>query len=224
MNLIRFSLPPNAIGLDVQSNLVGGSILQVDRGFAVSAPIPPGNHEIIFQYSYPYAGDNIFIERSFPFGTEIFRVLVLNGMVGASGEGLEVMDAITLGSDIYHRLEAADIHSGDSMAIELTNLPQPSVWHRLTNLMQGERFPPIAIAFIFSITLLLFLLFLVKNRRITRGYNISQNNDQFVLFKNEIADLDDFFQQGSIEEQDYISKRKELRTAFLGFDYKESRV
>ena len=50
MDLLRFSLPRGAEDLDVQAFLEGGHLVQVDRGFALTTPVPPGVHDILFTY------------------------------------------------------------------------------------------------------------------------------------------------------------------------------
>ena len=42
-SFLRFSLPPDASDLDVATDLVGGEVIPVGTGFAITAPVPPGN-------------------------------------------------------------------------------------------------------------------------------------------------------------------------------------
>lgn len=217
MSLIRFSLPNNSIGLDVQSNLSGGAVLQVDRGFAISAPIPPGTHEIIFEYRHPYSEASLSLEKSFPFGSKVFRILVRNGIIGVRADRLDIMEPIVLGDIMYHRIEAREVLYGDSVSIEFTKLPQPTVVQYAVRTIQSDRFPPIAIG-ISLVCILLVIFFLLFNKRHRySGDLFSLDNPQSSKIIEDICDLDDLFASGEISENSYIQQRIELKSVILGF-------
>ena len=68
MNLLRFGLPPGAKGLQIDTSLVGADAIQVDRGFAVPANIPPGEHEVMFAYHFGYEGQSVTLDKSYLYG------------------------------------------------------------------------------------------------------------------------------------------------------------
>ena len=70
MNLLRFGLPPGAKGLQIDTSLVGADAIQVDRGFAVPANIPPGEHEVMFAYHFGYEGQSVTLDKSYLYGAE----------------------------------------------------------------------------------------------------------------------------------------------------------
>ncbi|CAI8038502.1 hypothetical protein GBAR_LOCUS21463 [Geodia barretti] len=51
-------------------------IPQVDRGFAVPANIPPGEHEVMFAYHFGYDGESVAYDKSYLYGAEKVRILV----------------------------------------------------------------------------------------------------------------------------------------------------
>ena len=53
LNLLRFSLPENFENLSVDSDLPPGNVMQIPTGFALSNPVPPGEHQILYSYSMP---------------------------------------------------------------------------------------------------------------------------------------------------------------------------
>lgn len=53
MSFLRFSLPPQAYDLNVQSDLPSREIISVGTGFAVTSPVIPGDHSIEFSYFFP---------------------------------------------------------------------------------------------------------------------------------------------------------------------------
>ncbi|MCH8198476.1 MAG: hypothetical protein IIA54_00185, partial [Chloroflexi bacterium] len=46
LGFLRFGLPSGAYNLDVRSDLVGGEVLEVDLGFALTTPVPPTRGEL----------------------------------------------------------------------------------------------------------------------------------------------------------------------------------
>ncbi|MQF99806.1 MAG: hypothetical protein FI727_03030 [SAR202 cluster bacterium] len=217
MSLIRFSLPSNSVDLDVQSNLSGGAVLQVDRGFAISAPIPPGTHEIIFEYRHPYSGEFLSFEKSFPFGSKVFRVLVRNGIIGVRSDELDLMEPIILGNVMYHRIEAREIPPADSVSIEFTKLPKPTIAQSVMRTILSDRFPPIAIG-IFLVCILLAIFFLLFNKRHAHaGGLFSLDDPKSLEIIEEICKLDNLFASGDISEAKYIQERTELKSLILGF-------
>ena len=84
MNLLRFGLPPDARNLEVDSTLPDADFAQVDRGFALLASVPPGEHEVLYSYSFPYSGGSAEFTKSLLYGAEHLRVLAPEGELSLS--------------------------------------------------------------------------------------------------------------------------------------------
>ena len=76
LNLLRFSLPENFENLSVDSDLPPGNVMQIPTGFALSNPVPPGEHQILYSYSMPRNTGSIKYNIRLPFGSEKFKMLV----------------------------------------------------------------------------------------------------------------------------------------------------
>ena len=101
MNLLRFGLPPDSHNLQVDTRLLGADTVQVDRGFAVLASIPPGTHEIMYTYQFPYSESQTTFTKSLPFGAENLRVLSPHEVLTLSSEDLGNPESITIGERPY---------------------------------------------------------------------------------------------------------------------------
>ena len=88
MNFLRFTVPPDTSGLQVQSDLRGGDIIDVGTGFGLTAPVPPGAHQVTFNYTFPYQGSESSFSPTFLQGAGIFRILVPEGLGEATGTGI----------------------------------------------------------------------------------------------------------------------------------------
>ena len=75
LNLLRFSLPENFENLSVDSDLPPGNVMQIPTGFALSNPVPPGQHQILYSYSMPRNTTSINYTIRLPFGAKKFKLL-----------------------------------------------------------------------------------------------------------------------------------------------------
>ena len=79
MGLLRFGLPPQATQLRPTLGLSPESLIQVDRGFASSDPVLPGEQEYAFAYRFPYVAPVYAFSLALPYGAASVRVLVPAG-------------------------------------------------------------------------------------------------------------------------------------------------
>ncbi|MCY3542480.1 MAG: hypothetical protein OXH22_00325 [Chloroflexi bacterium] len=140
MSLLRFGLPPGAEGLQVDTRLLGADVVQVDRGFAVIGSVPPGEHDIMFTYAFPYDGDRTTIEKSFPFGADNLRVLSPDEVLTLGSADLGAPESISIGERPYQLIETADIERGRRVEMQLTGLPRASLADRAQATVANARY------------------------------------------------------------------------------------
>ena len=217
MSFLRFSLPPLAGEVDVQSNLRGGSVIQIDLGFAMTTPIPPGSYEIAYTYQAAYEGGKLSYTQSFPFGADTFRVLLLSGLGSVSGDGLEETEQATLGDQDYTQLEAKDMDVGARVDLEFSGLPQPPLWKRWQKSASQEGFVQIAIPSAFGVALLSLLGYVLLQRREPAVAVAGALGDpaQRSALVETMANLDDSFQRRELEEGEYLQQRRALKDQAL---------
>jgi len=132
MDLLRFSLPEQIEGLDVETELIGGHVLQVDKGFALTTPIPPGKHNILFTYVAHYNGGDWEFVHSFPLGAQVFRFLIKEGFgIPENSEFLD-LGLVQIGEINYNVLEIDNVSQGHKLPLRLKELPTPSVWQKVS--------------------------------------------------------------------------------------------
>ena len=219
MQLLRFSLPPGAVDLDVGSNLSPGQLLQVDLGFAVNSPIPPGRHEVTFAYSAPYHGGTLDFAQAFPFGADVYRVLVLQGLANVSGDGLMEMAPLSFDESVYQQLEARDLDAGARIELRFTGLSQPSLWQRFSDALSGDSFVVAALpaAFALGLVALIGYAFLTRGARSTMAASPVGVEHGAGLIE-QMARLDDRFQRRELGTEEYLDRRRETKARALGAD------
>ncbi len=125
MNLLRFGLPPGAQDLQVETVLPEADYVQVDRGFAIVSGVPPGEHEVMYTYRFPYTGTGATYTKSLPFGAQSLRILTPLGAMQLSSAELGAAQPATVGETSYQLLEASDLPRGATVSLTLAGLSEP---------------------------------------------------------------------------------------------------
>lgn len=160
MSLLRFGLPPGSEGLQVDTRLLGADIVQVDRGFAVLGSVPPGAHDIMFTYTFPYDGAETTIAKSFPFGANSLRVLSPQETLSIHSADIGAAQPVNIGERPYRLIEASDIERGRRISVRLADLPRATPADRASRALAAipYRYAPPAILTAFLISLIIFAL------------------------------------------------------------------
>ncbi len=139
-SFMRFALPPDAADVTVQSSLRGGDVISVGTGFALTAPVPPGEHSVDFAYTFPYEGGTVDFRNSLPQGAGIFQVLVPSRWDSVEISGIVRQEPVVIGSETYRAWETRDVPPGPGVQLTFTGLPQPGILARTGNTLSGESF------------------------------------------------------------------------------------
>ena len=216
MDLLRFSLPSTAVDLDVLTSMRGGQILQVDRGFAITTPVPPGAYEIAYTFRTSYWDGKLSFDHALPFGADTFRVLLLHDLGQVTGGGLQEMERLILGEQGYQRIEGEALDAGARIELDFTGLPQPSLWQHWQDIVSSEGFLGAVIPGTLGMGLLALLAYVLyrKGSLLSKAEQTS-GPDQHPAIIETIARLDGRFQQGEIGKQEYLQLRGELKGQIL---------
>ena len=135
LSFLRFALPTGAFHLDVRSDLVGGDVLTVDRGFALNVPVPPSPggqpHRFEYVYRLPYEGGAVDLGRTMRFGAGSFRFVVPAGVGAGASPELTDLGATEFDDGLLQLLEGSDIPRGHFLPLSVSGLPQPTLWSRI---------------------------------------------------------------------------------------------
>ena len=170
MDLLRFGLPSGASGLRVETSLVGANHIQVDRGFALVASVPPGSHEVMYAYEFPYSGAEAAFERAVRYGAENLRVMTPEDAMDLAADSLGEPRTVAIGETRYRLIEATGLAPGTPISVTLSGLPLPGGGP--PGLLTEVRFEYAA-----PVSLALFMAMLVGYalwRRIRSGASLSE--------------------------------------------------
>ena len=219
MSFLRFSLPPQAAGLNVQSDLPGGDIIDIGTGFAITAPVLPGEHNINFSFRFPYRGDTASYRQNLLQGAELYQVLVPERLAQIQVYPLRQMPPADINGSVYRVWEVRDFNPGEGLTLELTRLPQPSLLARLERLGTDGTFWQITIPSVVGATLAFLLLYSVF--KAPQGVSSPSepggperrdgNAGRREVLVQTVATLDEEFQQGQVLEDEYQARRERLK-------------
>ena len=204
MELLRFGLPPEATELSLDTRLIGADFIQVDRGFALLASVPPGEHEIMFSYRFPYQDETFTLDKSYRYGAESLRILAPEEVVSISVEGLGEPERVMIGERQYRVLTAEELDRGQSLSLELDGLPTPGAADRVENSLSSIRFQyaaPVALG-VLMIALLAYGAIWKTKSRAGASPTSETYSERAVIFRM-ISDLTDAYESGGISDEEY---------------------
>ena len=219
MKLLRFGLPNGAQGLQVDSDLLGADVIQVDRGFALSASVPPGEYEIMFAYQFPYSGDRVELLKSFPYGTDQFRVLIPRVGLEVNAEGLGTPELVEVGDRLYELMTSEGVERGSRITLDLHDLPRSGFTDRLRRTasdLRMELVAPVVLALLMS-GLVAFAVW--RRRRALRPATPAPGVSASVDVEGEaealaelLSELDSRHRAGEVTDEEYARRYTALRS------------
>lgn len=130
LSFLRFALPPGAYNLDVRSNLTGGQVLEVDKGFALTSPVPPTaqgeTHRFEFVYRLDYDEPSLDLSRVMRFGAESLRFVAPVDVAAPASPRLADLGATDFNGRLLRLLEGQDVEPGEVVGMTVSGLPRPS--------------------------------------------------------------------------------------------------
>ena len=224
-SFMRFALPPDAADVTVQSSLRGGEVISVGSGFALTSPVPPGEHSVDFAYTFPYTNGSVAYRNSLPQGAGIFQILLPAQWESVEVSGLDTRSPVGIQEDVYRAWEARDIPAGPGVELRLDGLPQPGVFARIGAELSGSSFWLAAIPSVMGAVLLALLTLgmvrryrpaVVSDAALSPSEGDSDVSPQRPAIISALALLDERFQAGELNETDYLDQRSGLVARALG--------
>ncbi len=222
-SFLRFSLPEDATDFDIQSDLLGGEIIPVGTGFAVTSPVAPGAHNLTFSYRFPYQGSEFSYRQNLLQGAQVFRLLVPASLGPVQAEGLPAAQAVTVEGLDYSVWQASEVPPARGLTISLTNLPQPGWTQRAWQTVSNTGLWAIAIPTGLGAVLAAVLLYGgLKPAAGTAGESGRESGaavpgpaSQREQLVRQMALLDQRFEAGELDEGSYRWERTRLKDRAL---------
>lgn len=212
MELLRFGLPDGVDQLVVDTGLRDADWIQVDRGFALIASVPPGTHELMYSYSLPYDSSAITFSKNWRYGADNFRMVAPQGIFDFITDlGSEVINK-DIGGLIYQVQEVEGIGREQMMSVDVYNLSMPSIWQKSLRYFTTARYEysgPIALSIILLIVGVVGIWKTMMVRRRKSGWFPGSEEKQVI--GDMIAEVDILFEKGLIDKEEHFVRVESLK-------------
>ncbi len=221
-DLFRFNLPEGYQDLSVETNLPAGSVLEISTGFALTTPVPPGEHSLIMSYTVNYDKSSFSAPFRLAHGATKFIFLLPtdagyvtgNRLVNIGSVDTPVGNGKTVTFDSY---QGDNYEPGSQITLTINQLPQPPLLQRTIELFKDTN----SIIFISAVSigiLLLPLSYLIYKRRQSYQSVEGEPNtqtDSLSVMPSTLLDLDQKYRVGEITTDDYLQQREDIIQAIL---------
>src|SRR6266852_2666651 len=164
-NALLFTLPPGARNVSLSKGFDGYQAVQVDRGFASDAALPPSTSQFIFSFELPYTTLNYNFSYEVIYPTVQLSLLVPPDL-NVKANTLTSAGLITADQHPYRLFQAKDLLTGLHIQAQLQGLPVPPSHSAPGPLSQNTIWLIVAILLMLAIlTVTWFLLRSTRNRR-----------------------------------------------------------
>lgn len=217
MKLLRFGLPPGARELQVDTGLLGAEVIQVDRGFALTGSVPPGEHEVMFAYVFPYKGSAFSLQQSFPYGADVYRLVAPQDSMEMASAELGPSQVIDLDGRKYDLLSKSDLPRDYHLTVDLSGLPRASLGDRLKSGLDRIRLEYLAPIVLGAMMAALVGLALWRRRARQRRPalagaqgNADASLDERRIIMGMIDQLEGSLRLGEVTDAEYARRRAAL--------------
>ena len=157
-NALLFTLPPGARNVSLSKGFDGYQAIQVDRGFASNAALPPGTSQFIFSFELPYTTSNYNFSYEIIYPTVQLSLLVPPDL-NVNSSTLTSAGLITADQHPYRLFQGKDLLAGTHIQAQLQGLPVPQSQSSPGPLNQNTTWLTVAILLMLAIlTITWFLL------------------------------------------------------------------
>jgi mono/diheme cytochrome c family protein len=220
--VLRFDLPEGATSLALDGGELGGRFVRVDGGVVDTEPLAPGGKQILMRYLLPYSGTRAELQHSVPYPVGRFNVLVREGPQ-VTVAGLEEAGTEDAGDRVFLSYDATDVAAGSPVEIRFRNLARASAPAPRTSTAVLAYHPALlyGIAALASVTFLGVLVLAVTRGNGTpaaapasepAGRDLATERQRLL---QAIADLDDRYRAGEMDQSAYESQRQALKRTLL---------
>jgi len=199
---LRVSMPKGAQNVNFIHGITPEDVVNTEYGFADTASILPGQKRVVYAYNLPLNSGTTTFEKTIDYPTQSFLLLIAQTGSSAEVKGLSGGESVQIRQESFLKWEGKDLKPGHQIKVVLKN-----------PLAQGDYLKWGALGFLLLIIIAGVIYSTVLKKSPEQDNSADQDEGvgdpevQRLALIKEIAQLDDDFEAGNIEEQKY----KEIR-------------
>jgi hypothetical protein len=212
---LHFDIPDNAYDVQIEQSNLGAHHRVTPSGFITTLPIHPGGDKLVYSYHVALDGGEAQWDIQSEYFIRTLNVIPITGTLEIDVEDAKQAPS-SMGQQQMVNLERMDIPAGDRVRI--------SVESGAVGTSGVARWLIVVAALALAIVVV-FAIYVRAKQRSTEpdaGADASSDGGQVVELSGdadtlvaEIAELDTQYERGEVSEQDYVSKRRELKQQLI---------
>ncbi len=212
-------LPEGATNLRFEDDVLGGRYKQTENGFADTVPVRPGSNvvQLVFSFELPYE-KRLDFEQPLSYPVDSVVILVPEGGPEVSGEGVQDMGLREITGTSVQNYGAGPYEAGDILKVSLRGRPPktegastPVTWQNVVIGLGALGLALVAVGLWWrSAALKRSEDFEEEALEEAAAEPAAGGEDRESLLR-AIAELDDAFEAGELEEQEYHQRRQALK-------------
>ena len=211
---LQIPLPDEATNLRFERGTMAGRFTETDEGFIDTAPVLPGEGttELLFSYALAYR-DGLVITRRFLYPVNSLNLLVPDVGITVESEQLGEPTPVPMQGEVVYNYSTGPLTPGQEVSWKMKGKPRPST---ATAAGETSRRPGPTERQALGLGLIGLALGVVAAYLIWQGWSPRQAlarvrvaSDRQALLE-AIADLDDAYEAGELDEATYRRERSEL--------------
>jgi cytochrome c551 len=205
---LKFRLPADASNIQLIHGITNENIVKTGSGFSDTSPVWPGDSRVVYTYTIPFKSGNNVVEDMVNYPTDSYLLLVSDSDEKVAVEGLSGGDVVDIQNEKFVQWTGSNLKPGSSIVVTINkSFSRESIakWAALgvVLLVVGGG---ILYAFIFK----------------GKGFERKESKKTLVDLEKEkaeliqeIAELDDKFEEGGLNEETYRQSRKEKKERLI---------
>jgi len=212
---VSFPLPEGALSIEFKNGILGERYLKTEDGFGDTVSIPPGSgvYQVLVYYTLPYHRNKLDYSHFVPYSVGAVVVMTPVDQVKVKGNTLEDMGIQSIPDGAVHIYAGESIAAGEKLQFQISGNPETTITldDPLPSQVPGYLF---ILAALGAGMILAGIWLFLWNRKLNEdeldGYQKESEEDREQILDQIIA-LEDLYNSGDINENDFQKKRKELK-------------
>lgn len=213
---VEIALPEGATNLRFEDSLLAERYEPTAQGFRLNTPLRPASEgaQVVFSFDLPFQGGSTLVQP-LTVPVEAATVLVTEGGPGIAGPDVEDAGSREAAGERFHQYDVGAMRAGETLRLTLEG---PPLWQRLAPSSLDLRWAVGAGALILVLAGIAWWYrpwIGGEERADVEGEALLREERRRQSLLQAIADLDEAFEAGEVEEQVYRHRRRELKSELI---------
>ncbi|HUX88800.1 MAG TPA: hypothetical protein VMW65_17475, partial [Chloroflexota bacterium] len=202
---LRLPLPDGTSDFQVVEGLDPGTLLPVENGYVDTAPVTPGNHQIVYTFKMGYSAGVAELHTALPYPASNVHFLAPDAGLQFRSDRLGDGGTTQIGGNNYRVLGTSNLKANDVITVDVVGLPELATSRLSPSAMQIGGLGVVGLAILGA------LYFGLRPRSTTWTDPLAERR---VLLAS-IAQLDDRYATGQLNVDRYRAERTQKKRQLI---------